>query len=106
MNGFGFILCFSKNSIIALFNSFTELKQSDFTKYLLHYAPVSSLQKLGYILEFVCGKIKLADALFSEMKRDSLKLFRIKLSPSGKVKGFSSLNRWKVIVNTKIETDE
>jgi predicted transcriptional regulator of viral defense system len=83
-----------------------ELKQSDFTKYLLHHAPVSSLQKLGYILEFICGKNKLADALFSAMKRDSLKLFRIKLSPSGKVKGFSSLNRWKVIVNTEIEIDE
>jgi hypothetical protein len=40
------------------------------------------------------------------MKKKELSLFRIPLKASKEIKGFSSDNRWKVIVNTDIEIDE
>lgn len=81
------------------------LKPSDFEGNILHYAPITSLQRLGYILEFACLSQLLADALFHNMQQQQLKLFRIPLKASALMKGFSSDNRWKVIVNTTIETD-
>jgi hypothetical protein len=67
---------------------------------------VTTLQRLGYLLENVCLNTLLADALFKAMKREALSLFRIPLKASKETKGFSSDNRWKVIVNTEIEIDE
>lgn len=83
-----------------------EIKEGDFNKYLLGYAPVVSLQKLGYLLENVCGKKDLADALFEAMITENVKIFRTPLKSSKKKSGFSSDNRWKIIVNTIIEADE
>lgn len=77
-----------------------------FNQVLLEYAPVTALQRLGYLLEFACHNNELADALFTAMNIQSLKLFRIPLKSSIPVKGHSSGNRWSVIVNAKIEIDE
>lgn len=82
------------------------ISPADFNQVLLEYAPVTALQRLGYLLEFACLNTELADALFSAMKRQSLKFFRIPLKSSIPVKGYSSGNRWAVIVNAKIEIDE
>ena len=79
---------------------------ADFNQVLLEYAPVTALQRLGYLLEFACQNTELADALFSAMKGQSLKFFRIPLKSSIPVKGCSAGNRWSVIVNAKIEIDE
>jgi len=61
---------------------------------------------LGYLLEYVCLNKELADALFVVMKNEDLNFFRIPLRASKATKGYSSDNRWKVIVNTEIEIDE
>jgi len=82
------------------------IKPVDFTHALMKHTHVTALQRLGHILEYVCLNKELADALFETMKREGLNLFRIPLKASKNTKGFSSDNRWKVIVNTEIETDE
>jgi len=81
------------------------IKPTDFTSVILQHVPVTALQRLGYLLENACCNTELADALFEAMKREKLSLFRIPLKAAKKTKGFSSDNRWKVIVNTQIETD-
>lgn len=68
-------------------------------------AQVTTLQRLGYLLDAI-GKTELANALFQNLKNENASFFRIPLKASGDLKGFSSDNRWKVIVNTKIEVDE
>ena len=83
-----------------------EIKLTDFSSSLLQHVQVTNLQRLGYLLENTCNKTELADALFDAMKQERLELFRIPLKASIASKGFSSANRWKVIVNTGIETDE
>jgi len=82
------------------------LRPTDFNTELLDYAPTTALQRLGYLLEFACYKTELADALFDAMGKHPLNCFRIPLKASSATKGFSSENRWKVIVNTEIEIDE
>jgi predicted transcriptional regulator of viral defense system len=81
------------------------LKPADFTPALLQHSHFTALQRLGYILEYVCFNPELAEALFLAMKKQQAGLYRIPLKPAGKTKGYSSGNRWKVIVNTEIETD-
>ena len=82
------------------------LKSADFNTALLDHAPATALQRLGYLLEFACRNQVLADALFNAMETHQLKCFRIPLKASAETKGYSSDNRWKVIVNSEIEIDE
>lgn len=95
------------NRASAVLNELAEVLQpTDFSSELLEYTPTTALQRLGYLLEFACHQSELADALYVAMEKHSLNCFRIPLKASGVTKGFSSENRWKVIVNTEIEIDE
>ncbi|NUO00413.1 MAG: hypothetical protein HUU01_07320 [Saprospiraceae bacterium] len=95
------------NRATTVLNELAEVLQpTDFNAELLEYAPATALQRLGYLLEFACGKSELADGLYDAMGKHPINFFRIPLKASGKTKGFSSENRWKVIVNTEIEIDE
>jgi len=44
--------------------------------------------------------------LYDAMAKQQIRCFRIPLKASGETRGFSSENRWKVIANTEIESDE
>lgn len=95
------------NRAATVLNELAEvIKPTDFTSILLHHVHVTTLQRLGYLWENVCYTIELADALLEAMKREELSLFRIPLKAAKETKGFSSDNRWKVIVNTEIDIDE
>ncbi len=82
------------------------LKPGHFDTSLLNHAPVTALQRLGYILELLCFQSELADALYSAIRKKSIKFYRIPLKSSAPVKGCFAKNRWRVIVNAKIEIDE
>ena len=82
------------------------IRTEDFNVEIIEHVPVTALQRLGYLLENVCNNKSLADALFNVMQNHHKALFRIPLKVSGKVRGFSSENRWKVVLNTEIEIDE
>lgn len=95
------------NRAATVLNELAEvIKPSDFNRAIMQHAHVTVLQRLGYLLENICFNVELADALFLALKQEERKLFRIPLKAAKQVKGFSSDNRWKVIVNTEIEIDE
>jgi predicted transcriptional regulator of viral defense system len=95
------------NRVATVLNELTEVvKPTDFTRSLIKHTHVTALQRLGYLLESVCFNNALANNLYEVMKKEELSLFRIPLKASRSTKGFSSDNRWKVVVNTKIEIDE
>lgn len=91
----------------AVLNELAEvIKPSDFSSALMKHMHVTALQRLGYLLENVCFNLELADSLFGAMEKEKLSFFRIPLKAAKETKGYSSDNRWKVIVNTEIEIDE
>lgn len=95
------------NRIATVLSELAEvIKPDSFTEYVLKNTPVTALQRLGYLLERVLDEKLLADALYGILQKGDVKLFRIPLKASSSAKGFSSDERWKVIVNTEIEIDE
>ena len=95
------------NRAATVLNELVEvIKPSDFTIALLKNTPVTALQRLGFLLENACLNTQLANALFEAIKGEEISLFRTPLKTAKESKGFSSDNRWKVVVNTEIEIDE
>jgi predicted transcriptional regulator of viral defense system len=95
------------NRVATILNELAEaLKPEVFNQNLLQNIPITALQRLGYLLEYVFNNLVLANALFETIKTNDATLFRIPLKASANKIGFSSNNRWKVIVNTEIEIDE
>lgn len=95
------------NRVATVLNELVEvIKPEDFSSILIHQSHVTTLQRLGYLLESVCLSRELADALFSAMEKGKLNFYRIPLKAAKETKGFSSDNRWKVVVNIEIEIDE
>jgi predicted transcriptional regulator of viral defense system len=95
------------NRVATVLNELIEvIRGSDFSTLLLKHVHVTTLQRLGYLLETVCFNQELADTLFEKMEKEKLPFFRIALKASKEAKGYSSANRWNVIVNTEIEIDE
>jgi predicted transcriptional regulator of viral defense system len=82
------------------------IKPSDFSALLVRHVQTTTLQRLGYLLEMICGRLDLAEALFKAMKTESQNFFRIPLKVRSLTKGFASDNQWNVIVNTTIDLDE
>ncbi len=83
-----------------------EIQQDAFHGILLKFVHVTTLQRLGYLFDNVCEHPELADALYESIERENISLYRIPLKAAEETKGFSSGNRWKVIVNTEIQIDE
>lgn len=95
------------NRVATVLNELSEvIKPDDFNDLILANTPVTALQRLGYILDKVIENKLLADALFKILERVGAKLFRIPLKASAPINGFSTDERWKVIINTEIEIDE
>ena len=95
------------NRVATVLNELTEVfKKTDFSPLLLRHVHVTTLQRLGYLMETVCFSQELADTLFEAMTKENLIFFRIPLKTSNETKGYSSRNRWNVIVNTEIQIDE
>jgi len=94
------------NRVVTVLNELVEeIKPDDFNDFILANTPVTALQRLGYILDKVIENNALADALYQSLERVGAKLFRIPLKASAPIKGFSSDERWKVIINTTIEIE-
>jgi hypothetical protein len=67
---------------------------------------VTSLQRLGYILDVVLEEKEVADSLYRLLKVASASIQAVPLK-SGKPADDYELNaRWKVIVNQEIEIDD
>lgn len=95
------------NRVAAILAELTESIQPDaFDKNLLQHVPVAVLQRLGYLLDRVLDNQALSKNLYDALQKNEFHLFRIPLKASAPVRGFTSDERWKVIVNTTIELDE
>ncbi|HEY4060659.1 MAG TPA: type IV toxin-antitoxin system AbiEi family antitoxin [Puia sp.] len=66
----------------------------------------TTIQRLGYLLDKVLKKTSIAEQLFEQSKKEGSHFYRIPLKTSAPIKGFTSDEKWKVIVNTQIEMDE
>lgn len=89
-----------------LYELMQEIKPDQFNALLLHHAHVSVLQRLGYLLEFVCQNVELANALMDAMLNLKLKWYNKPLKTGIKADYQHADNRWKIMLNTNIEIDE
>lgn len=83
-----------------------EMKPEKFNKLYFENVSIATIQRLGYLLEAILKKERLAAALYEKIKQMKLELYRLPLKASGKIKGLSADKKWKVIVNTDIEINE
>lgn len=72
---------------------------------LLEESSISTIQRLGYLLEIELEENPCSEKLFEICKKRKVIFNRIPLSRNEPFLGFNSKNRWNVIVNTKIEID-
>jgi len=70
------------------------------------YTTAATIQRLGYLMEFVLNECEKADALFGKMKEHfrTLKLVRMRNDIEKNVECHP--NRWHVNMNIEIELDE
>ena len=95
------------NRAATVLNELAEvLKPEMFDSTLLSEASTYSLQRLGYVLQYKAGQQDLAQELLDKIKEAGLSFFRVPLKTELPVKGFKTVDDWKVIVNTEIEIDE
>jgi predicted transcriptional regulator of viral defense system len=81
------------------------IKPNTVSSDFIQYATVSSLQRLGFVLDEVLNKKELAERIFSLCKKMAIKFYLIPLKASGnKNKGILN-EKWKLMINAKIETD-
>lgn len=94
------------NRAATVINELSEtIKSKDIKEEFIKYAPVSSLQRLGFILEEILNKKLIGDKIFSVCKKEGIKFYAIPLKASGeKNKGILN-EKWKIMVNTEIEID-
>jgi predicted transcriptional regulator of viral defense system len=95
------------NRAVAILNELTEtIKAENINVEFLKQIPVTTIQRLGYLLEKVLRNKLLSDHLYEQSKMASSQFFRIPLKASAQKRNFTSDERWKVIINTEIEIDE
>jgi predicted transcriptional regulator of viral defense system len=95
------------NRAATVLNELSEvIKPDEIKENFFKEIPVTIVQRLGYLLDKVLDHKTIADYLFEQSQKINLNFFRIPLKTSSRTKGFSSDDKWKVIVNTEIEIDE
>jgi predicted transcriptional regulator of viral defense system len=94
------------NRAVTVINELSEeIVEEHISESVFQIAPNATLQRLGYLWEYACDRIDLADTLFGMMKKQS-RYFKIyQLNPSGERQKQKMNNRWKINVNAKIEID-
>jgi predicted transcriptional regulator of viral defense system len=66
----------------------------------------SVIQRLGFLLEEVIEDQELSEKIFVLSQKMNLKFFPVPLGSAKEKRGFSSNNRWRVIVNTEFDIDQ
>ncbi|MCK6639434.1 MAG: type IV toxin-antitoxin system AbiEi family antitoxin [Bacteroidia bacterium] len=82
------------------------VRTDDINDDLPDHAHVTTLQRLGYILEFACQRNDIADALHAELVKRNSRLVRIPLKAGRQIQGIYPKNRWNVIENIAIDIEE
>jgi predicted transcriptional regulator of viral defense system len=83
-------------------------EQTDFSKVsneLLYYTSVAAIQRLGFVLENVLEENRQADILYERLRNYGKRLNYTLLSTRSSNKNVEKDTRWKIYINTEIETD-
>lgn len=83
-------------------------EQTDFskiTKEFLDVTTVSTIQRLGFILENIIEETEQADILFEQLRNYGKRLNYIPLSSRSTYNNISKDYRWKIHINTELEID-
>ena len=75
-------------------------------KTFFDYVPTSTIQRLGYLLESELEQEEQASILFSKAQTHGCKFQKIPLKYSKSTADCETNEKWKIIINEKIETDE
>jgi predicted transcriptional regulator of viral defense system len=95
------------NRAASVLNELAEVMKPDrITGELIESLSIPLIQRLGYILDVVLNQKILADKLYSESQNLKKEFFRQPLKAGEGKTGFSTNERWKIIINTDIEIDE
>lgn len=82
------------------------MDMSRFTGALCRYTTLATLQRLGYILENILFEQEKARVILDRIKESGRKMPYIPLNRNAGVSGARRNERWKLMVNCEIETDE
>ena len=82
-----------------------EIKSEHITEEFVKEIPLVTLQRLGYVLDKILNKKIIAEQLYNTCLQADLKFNRKPLSESGEKKGFPFDEKWKMIINTEVESD-
>lgn len=94
------------NRAATVINELVEtIKLNDVSEEFVKYATVSSLQRLGFILEQVLVKKEIADRIFLLCNKAGIKFYLIPLKASGKKNKDILSEKWKLLINAEIEID-
>jgi predicted transcriptional regulator of viral defense system len=100
---FDYIHKFGINRITTVLHELVEtMKPVSLLKIAKQYPNTAALQRLGYILEKEISAEKLSDSLWKALNERNC--FPVPLSPQKEKKGGTD-NKWKIIINTEIESD-
>ena len=80
-----------------------EIKPEAIQSKIIYRIQVSTIQRLGYIIDVILQNDLLSSALYNIASKE--KFLRIPLKSAAPVKGYSYNDKWKIVINTEIETD-
>jgi predicted transcriptional regulator of viral defense system len=75
-------------------------------KNFFDYAPVSTIQRLGYLLENELEQTELAEKLFVKSQEFGLKFTKIPLKHGKTAENSNTNTKWKIIINEIIDIDD
>jgi predicted transcriptional regulator of viral defense system len=94
---------FGINRITTILHELAEtMKPGSLVKIAKQFPNTAAIQRLGYILEYEVGAVKLSEALYKVLIERQF--FAIPLSPQKGKRGETD-SKWKVIKNMEIESD-
>jgi len=94
---------FSLNRIFTVIEELSEeMKSSDLTRVARNYPLISSVQRLGYLIDKKIGNEKLTDAIKRALK--DKKMQTVQLQKSNRNKGTTDPD-WKININIELESD-
>lgn len=80
-----------------------ELNEKDLSDLLSWYPYTGTLQRLGYLMETLKADKALYQIILNHLKKSNL--YPVLLAPKNRTKNRTSNNKWKVIINIKLEND-
>ena len=95
------------NRTSTVLNELSESLHIDFlNEIFFENVPVSTVQRLGFLLEHVLDQTELTNELLAKAKENGCTFQKIPLKNGNQTKGCDLDSKWKIIINEEIEIDE